>query len=107
MWHLIGTVCVLLSFPFRFLPPFGFDAIEQNLEVTFYYSSFTTIFMIGWATIEMSHLAMIPELASAEDDRSSLSLVRASMIAFANILTYFIALVVFSYGKLKAIIYLQ
>ena len=61
--------------------------------------------MIGWATIEMSHLAMIPELASTEDDRSSLSVVRASMIAFANILVYLIAYVVFSYGKSKAIIY--
>ena len=91
---------------FRFLPPFGFDAIEQNLEVTLYYSAFTTIFMISWATIEMSHLAMIPELASTEDDRASLSIIRASMVAFANILTYSIASVVFKYGKSKSIVYL-
>ena len=61
--------------------------------------------MISWATIEMSHLAMIPELASTEDDRASLSLIRASMVAFASILTYSIGSVVFKYGRSKAIIY--
>ena len=56
------------------------------------------IFNAGWSTAQTAHLAMIPELASSDDVRESLTLIRNSMTAFANILGYFVALLAFTYG---------
>ena len=71
-----------------------------------YYLAITFIFNFGWATIETSHLAMIPELSPSEDARTGLSVIRNSMIAVSNIVTYFIAFIVFSCGKLIIITFI-
>ena len=56
---------------------------------------------MGFATVQISHLAMIPELSDIDETRTSLTLIRNTMTAFANILAYVAALIVFSSGKLK------
>ena len=47
---------------------------------------------------QIAHLAMIPVLSSSDDERTSLTVIRNSMNAMANILAYVIALISFSYG---------
>ena len=62
------------------------------------------IFNAGWSTVQTAHLAMIPELFPSDDARESLTLIRNSMTAFANILGYVAALLAFTYGILKMFI---
>ena len=54
--------------------------------------------MVGFAMTQIAHLAMIPVLSSSDDERTSLTVIRNSMNAMANILAYVIALISFSYG---------
>ena len=79
-WHLAGTLCVLVSFPFLFLPAFGLTidkdkcaaegkCTRDNQIVTLYYSAFVVLFRFGWATIQVSHLSMIPDMTSCEKSR--------------------------------------
>lgn len=60
-WHLFGTLCVLVTFPFIFLPCVDCQDSDQYAQMI-YYASFVCIFQFGWAAVQISHLAMIPEL---------------------------------------------
>ena len=62
-WHLIGTFCVLLSFPYIYLPCLGCREAPQDDQLI-YYSLFVIIFQFGWASVQISHLALIPSMAS-------------------------------------------
>ena len=50
-------------------------------------------------SFDTSNWTMIPELSSSDDVRESLTLIRNSMTAFANILGYVAALLAFTYGS--------
>ena len=54
---------------------------------------------MGFSMAQTNHLAMIPELSSSEDERTSLTLIRNSMTSMANIVAYLIAFIAFSHGK--------
>ena len=54
---------------------------------------------MGYSMAQTNHLAMIPELSSSENERTSLTLIRNSMTSMANILAYLIAFIAFSHGK--------
>lgn len=64
-WHLFGTVCVILSFIFIFtpLPNYTPDVTPQWVSLI-YYTPFIVIFQIGWASTQVSHLSIIPNLTS-------------------------------------------
>ncbi|CAH1254145.1 MFSD12 [Branchiostoma lanceolatum] len=90
IWHLIGTVCVACSFPFIF-----------NLCITcstspdwaqfIYYVPFVVIFQFGWASTQISHLALIPDLASSPSLRVELNAIRYAFTVLANVAVYAIA----------------
>ena len=74
-WHLIGTVCVVLSFPFIFHPCINCEDASQSAQMV-YYAAFIIILQFGWAAVQLSHLAMIPELTSSESEYTLLTSVR-------------------------------
>ena len=92
---MFGTLFVLLGFSVCFLRVTGFDL---SAHLTAFYTTFEVLYNIGYASAQTSHLAMIPELSPSEELRTSLTLIRNSMTAFANILAYSVALIAFSYG---------
>ena len=98
-WHLLGTISLLSTYPLIFLPPLSFIAKEHETQTTIYYSVFNALFQMGFSMAQTNHLAMIPELSSSEDERTSLTLIRNSMTSMANIVAYLIAFIAFSNGK--------
>ena len=91
---------VLFSNVFMLLPPIGLDKAVHEAEIVVYYSLFNILYNIGYAMANVSHLAMIPELCDADETRTSLTLIRNSMISFVTILANLAALIEFSSGKL-------
>ena len=78
-WHLIGTLCVLFSFLFIFLPCINCHGPPENPSTSaqmVYYSAFIIIFQFGWAAVQISHLAMIPDLTSCQNEYTSLTSIR-------------------------------
>ena len=100
-WHLMGTLLFLISWPMTFVPPVGFDLFDNLTAITAYYSLLNILHNIGFAMAQNAHLAMIPELSSSDDVRTSLTLVRNSMTSLANIMGYIGALIAFSYGPIN------
>lgn len=92
-WHLVGTACVLGTFPFIFSSCVGCSHNRDWAEM-FYYSMFIIIFQFGWASVQISHLSLIPELTPNERDRTKLTAVRYCFTVMSNVLVYVITWVV-------------
>ena len=90
-WHLVGTFCVVLSFPFIFLPCVGCSNSHAYAQLV-YYAAFVTIFQFGWASVQISHLAAIVDLASEQSERTGLTAIRYAMTVISNILVYLVML---------------
>ena len=71
-YHLGGVVLVAGSFPFIFG---GFPFAQGALQVPVLASA-VTLFQVGWATSQVSHLALVPDLAASPEERTSLNSLR-------------------------------
>ncbi|XP_072051519.1 major facilitator superfamily domain-containing protein 12-like [Amphiura filiformis] len=90
-WHLVGTACVLVSFVFIFNPVLFGAPAEKNAEdwaQFIYYAPFVVIFQFGWATTQISHLSLIPELTRCESERVGLNAIRYSFTVMSSVFVY-------------------
>ncbi|CAN8004911.1 unnamed protein product, partial [Ixodes hexagonus] len=74
-WHLVGTLCVVGSFPFLFSKPLGGEGSSQEAEFV-YFAAFIVIFQLGWAATQVSHLSLIPDLTPIPHERVELNALR-------------------------------
>ncbi|XP_049827163.1 major facilitator superfamily domain-containing protein 12-like [Schistocerca gregaria] len=88
-WHLFGTVCVLFSFPLIFSPCLNCEHSHQWAQLI-YYSAFVIIFQLGWASVQISHLSLIPDLTPSEHERTELTAIRYSFTVCSNVFVYII-----------------
>ncbi|XP_029469927.1 major facilitator superfamily domain-containing protein 12 [Rhinatrema bivittatum] len=100
-WHLIGTISVVISFPFIFNPCLGCTEAMPEWVGLVYFIPFIVIFQFGWAATQISHLSLIPELASNDHEKVQLTAFRYAFTVMANITVYAIAwlLLHFRVGK--------
>ncbi|XP_070765427.1 major facilitator superfamily domain containing 12b [Enoplosus armatus] len=96
-WHLLGTVCVLVSFPFIFNPCLACNDSTPQWAQVVYFSTFIIIFQFGWAATQISHLSLIPELVSSESDKVELTAYRYAFTVVANITVYTVAWLLFHF----------
>ena len=87
-WHLIGVVCVLMSFPFIFSLCLVCDENTHQYAKLVYFSSFMLIFQFGWACSQISHLSAIPALAQNQNERTSLTAIRYSVTIMSQVMVY-------------------
>ncbi|XP_073180437.1 major facilitator superfamily domain-containing protein 12 isoform X2 [Lepidochelys kempii] len=90
-WHLVGTVCVLLSFPFIFNPCLGCTEATPQWATLIYYIPFVVLFQFGWAATQISHLSLIPELVTTDHEKVELTAFRYAFTVAANITVYGLA----------------
>ncbi|KAE8747761.1 hypothetical protein FOCC_FOCC005584 [Frankliniella occidentalis] len=91
-WHLLGTICVLLSFPFIFSPcGVCHDAEGDYWDQLIYYSAFVCIFQFGWAAVQIAHLSLIPELTPDEHVRTGLIAFRNTFTVVSSVFIYLVA----------------
>ncbi|XP_068127275.1 major facilitator superfamily domain-containing protein 12 isoform X3 [Hyperolius riggenbachi] len=90
-WHLIGTLSVILSFPFIFNPCFGCTENTPQWVGLIYFIPFIVIFQFGWAASQISHLSLIPDLAKNTHDKVELTAFRYAFTVLANISVYAVA----------------
>lgn len=75
IWHLVGTICVATSFSFIYHVCFNCEKVEISYLVL-YYASFIAVFQFGWASTQISHLALIPDLTSDKNEQVGLNSIR-------------------------------
>ncbi|KAL7832334.1 hypothetical protein AOLI_G00298820 [Acnodon oligacanthus] len=96
-WHLIGTISVLLSFPFIFNQCIGCDLSTPQWASLVYFIPFIVVFQFGWAATQISHLSLIPELVSSEHAKVELTAYRYAFTVVANITVYAVAWILFHF----------
>ncbi|KAB7495419.1 Major facilitator superfamily domain-containing protein 12 [Armadillidium nasatum] len=94
VWHLMGTIFVLLSFPFIFSKCVGCQDADERLQMV-YYCFFVILFQFGWASVQISHLALIPELTSKKHNRTELNSIRYAFTVLSSLSVYTIAFLLF------------
>uniref|UniRef100_A0A914EFH2 Major facilitator superfamily domain-containing protein 12 n=1 Tax=Acrobeloides nanus TaxID=290746 RepID=A0A914EFH2_9BILA len=87
-WHMIGTFCVALSFPFIFADCLFCQPSTHEWLRTLWFIPFIMVFQFGWASVQISHLALIPELSSVESSRTSMNSFRYGFTVLANLVVF-------------------
>lgn len=97
-WHMFGTLLVFLSFPLIFsLCPWCKTAPPWWQPT--YFTMTVLVFQLGWAIVQITHLAMIPEIARTQRDRMDLTAIRYSASVFSSVVVYVVMWVVLSAGS--------
>ncbi|CAF3243939.1 unnamed protein product [Rotaria sp. Silwood2] len=97
-WHLIGVICVLISFPFCFNLCIGCK--DSYLWVQFiYYALFIIIFQFGWACSQVAHLAMINDLTHKDGERVALNSYRFAWTFISSIVVYTTASILLGFSS--------
>ncbi|XP_027031951.2 major facilitator superfamily domain-containing protein 12-like isoform X2 [Tachysurus fulvidraco] len=96
-WHLIGTVSVIVSFPFIFNQCIGCSEYTPQWASLIYFTPFIVIFQFGWAATQISHLSLIPELVKSESAKVELTAYRYAFTVIANITVYAVAWLLFHF----------
>ena len=106
-------IAELICFPFLFAPAFvlGYTndnvgrtyALSDQVAMTVYYSCIAVFDGAAWAFVQISHLAMIPEIASKENDRGSLTAIRNIGSVVSNITVYCITWIMLGIGDIEVI----
>ncbi|KAK3709913.1 hypothetical protein QZH41_020039, partial [Actinostola sp. cb2023] len=60
----------------------------STMALFFYYTPFIVVFQFGWASTQISHLALIPELTSDEHEKTSLNAIRYGATVGSNIFVF-------------------
>jgi len=87
-WHALGTVLVTCSFPLVFHRILLGSGDPNSVGGFMNYVPWIVLFQIGWATTQINHLPMIPELTSCQHKRDTLNSMRFAALIAANIYTY-------------------
>ncbi|XP_071042543.1 major facilitator superfamily domain-containing protein 12-like isoform X1 [Parasteatoda tepidariorum] len=105
--HLIGTICVVVSFPFIFSSCPGCNKASP-FAMTILLIPLVIIFQVGWAAVQVSHMSLIPAITPHESERDFLNVLRYAINTASDIGTYVIVWAVFDLtrqptGDVKAI----
>ncbi|KAJ1530953.1 hypothetical protein ONE63_005789 [Megalurothrips usitatus] len=95
-WHLVGTVLVLVSFPLVFSEcGVCWMAPGQAWVAPLYYALLIAAFQTGWATVQIAHLSLIPDLTPRQAERAELTAIRYTASVCSSLALYVITWVVF------------
>lgn len=89
IWHLLGTICVFISFPFIFSPYYVFHYLNDS-SLLIYYSVFIIVFQFGWASTQISHLSLVSDLTPYQHERTGLLSLRYTFTVLSNIVVYIV-----------------
>lgn len=89
-WHILGTMLITITFPFIFSPILSFLHLITEKSRVIYYIPFICFFQFGWASAQIAHLSLVPDLTPNENERTSLLSVRYAFTVISNLLVYVI-----------------
>ena len=89
LWILTGSLMVLLTFPPIFHSPLL--PLSSPTARVLYYGLFIVLFQFAWASVQVSHLALVPELTREPDERVYLNSLRSIFTILSNLAVFLLA----------------
>lgn len=71
IWHLVGTMCVSVAFPFMFSRCIGCTDSPFTVKVI-YYIGLGVIVALGWGITQTAHLSLLNEITETSTERIDL-----------------------------------
>ena len=102
-WYFFGTILVAITFSFIFFRVIPNDATE--FEKMIYYSICASVFNIGWATVQVSHMALLPLITLSKKKKDKMTRIRTGFTFLAQTLTLLLSFVFFYLIKDKFLQY--
>jgi Na+/melibiose symporter-like transporter len=93
-WHLLGTLCVMISFPFLFTNCITCSHAPDIAQFV-YFAPFIVIFQFGWASTQISHLSFSSDYTPHRHERVTLQSIRNMFAVIANLSVFGIFLILF------------
>ncbi|RLN74059.1 hypothetical protein BBJ28_00000370 [Nothophytophthora sp. Chile5] len=89
-WLAAGALLVVLCFFFVFAvcAPRWFSDTPSRMVMLVYYSAAASLFNVGWAAVQVSHMAMVPELSEDDNVRCVLNSTRYAFTILSNVLVF-------------------
>ena len=75
LWHLMGTVVVATLYIIYWYKCINCEDASPKIKVL-YYAIPIAVIQFGWTSVQISHLALIPELTEDKDERMELNAIR-------------------------------
>ncbi len=75
LWHLMGTVIVAALYIIYWYKCINCEHASAIVKVV-YYAIPIIVIQFGWTSVQISHLALIPELTEDKDERMELNVIR-------------------------------
>lgn len=97
IWHLFGSFTVAIPFLLFHFPSVIPDSI-RHLQFG-WYLTMSILFQIGFAAVQISHLSLIPVLASSSAERAQIGSLRYAFTGLTNLVVSFAS--VFVFGSLS------
>jgi len=94
VWYYFGSVLVAPSFLCIFLG-FNFFSTESGKDA--WYLIWPAIFNVGWASVQISHLAIVNQLSYSQRKRDKMVVNRNGLTYAANIFVLGLALILFAF----------
>lgn len=88
IWHFIGTVGILLVWPFVFSPCLICNEDSPEWVPVAYYGVLAALFSVFWPMVEISHLSLIPHVAKRPKDAVELSAIRSALKLGSGVFVY-------------------
>jgi Na+/melibiose symporter-like transporter len=95
-WYLFGIFIVTVSFLPIFLPLVKVTT-PPDWQDYLYYISFPSLFNVGWAAVQISHMSLVPSLTCSRKRRDLLNGLRSTFSFSANIFVLVTALIFFQF----------
>ncbi|TPP66373.1 Major facilitator superfamily domain-containing protein 12 [Fasciola gigantica] len=86
-WHFVGSLLVITSFPLLFGSPFATHRVSTWAKMV-YYSPIVILFQVGWAAVQITHLAMMNDLTLEPGERTLLTSFRYLFTVLSNLAVY-------------------
>ena len=89
-WNFFGVVIVVVCFFFVFgmCLPCAISSDATNAAKTGVFALFAALFNVGWAAVQVSHMAMVPELTHDDSERVMLNSARYAFTVLANVYVF-------------------
>lgn len=85
-----GTIIVFITFPMLFSLCPNCNVWPEWWTIV-YFSVIILLFQVGWPIVQVSHLAIIPEVSRTQKDRTQLTSVRYTATVISSVIVYSLA----------------
>lgn len=98
-WYILGTIIVPISFFFVFEECYpcelaGSGSTRMTVAII-WYCFFASLFNVGWASVQISHMSLIPSLSPMKETKEKLIGIRNGFTYISNITVLIVAFLLF------------